>query len=102
MRRSKMKITQLDVMVTHQEPNPTPIRDALQTLPGSGSVQVRIETVDGVTGRGEVGFGRIAGAPQALAALIEHELKPLILNQSLTDIRALYEHMLRETEYHGA
>ena len=97
-----MQIKQLDVIVTHQEPNPTPIRDALQALPGSGSVQVRIETVDGVTGRGEVGFGRITGAPQALAALIEHELKPLILNQSLTDIRALYESMLRETEYHGA
>ena len=97
-----MQIKQLDVTVTHQEPNPTPIRDALQALPGSGSVQVRIETVDGVIGRGEVGFGRIAGAPQALAALIEHELKPLILNQSLTDIRALYESMLRETEYHGA
>ena len=97
-----MQIKQLDVIVTHQEPNLTPIRDALQALPGSGSVQVRIETVDGVTGRGEVGFGRITGAPQALAALIEHELKPLILNQSLTDIRALYESMLRETEYHGA
>jgi len=97
-----MQIKQLDVTVTHQEPNPTPIRDALQALPGSGSVQVRIETVDGVTGRGEVGFGRIAGAPQALAVLIEHELKPLILNQSLTDMRALYERMLRETEYHGA
>lgn len=97
-----MQIKQLDVTVTHQEPNPTPIRDALQALPGSGAVQVRIETVDGVTGRGEVGFGRIAGAPQALAALIEHELKPLILNQSLTDIRSLYESMLRETEYHGA
>jgi len=97
-----MQIKQLDVTVTHQEPNPTPIRDALQALPGSGSVQVRIETVDGVIGRGEVGFGRIAGAPQALAALIEHELKPLILNQSLTDIRALYESMLSETEYHGA
>ena len=97
-----MQIKQLDVIVTHQEPNPTPIRDALQALPGSGSVQVRIETVDGVTGRGEVGFGRISGAPQALAALIEHELKPLILNQSLTDMRTLYESMLRETEYHGA
>ena len=97
-----MQIKQLDVTVTHQEPNPTPIRDALQALPGSGSVQVRIETVDGVTGRGEVGFGRITGAPQALAALIEHELKPLILNQSLTDMRTLYESMLRETEYHGA
>lgn len=97
-----MQIKQLDVIVTHQEPNPMPIRDALQALPGSGSVQVRIETVDGVTGRGEVGFGRISGAPQALAALIEHELKPLILNQSLTDMRTLYESMLRETEYHGA
>jgi L-alanine-DL-glutamate epimerase-like enolase superfamily enzyme len=49
-----------------------------------------------------VGFGRIQGGPKALAALIEHILKPLILNQDLHLVRGLHQEMLRETEYHGS
>ncbi|MCX6044690.1 MAG: mandelate racemase/muconate lactonizing enzyme family protein [Chloroflexi bacterium] len=97
-----MKIKKLEITVTQQAPSATPIRDALQALPGAGSVKVMVETEDGVTGVGDAGFGRIAGAPQALAALIEHELKPLVLNQDLAYIRAIHQEMLRETEYHGA
>jgi len=63
---------------------------------------VTIETDQGVTGTGEAGFGRIRGAPKALAALIEHELKPLILDQDPRFVRGLHEAMLRETEYHGS
>lgn len=97
-----MKIVDLAIDVRQQTPNPNPIRDALQALPGSGSVTVTVRSEDGVTGRGDAGFGRIAGAPAALAALIEHELKPLVLGQSLHSIRAIHEAMLRETEYHGS
>jgi L-alanine-DL-glutamate epimerase-like enolase superfamily enzyme len=49
-----------------------------------------------------VGFGRIQGGPRALADLIEHILKPLILNQNLYMVRGLHQEMLRETEYHGS
>jgi len=97
-----MKVQAIKIDIFPQQPNPTPIRDALQALPGSGSVQVTVTTEDGVSGVGEVGFGRIAGAPQALGALIEHELKPLVLNQDLGYIRAIHQEMLRETEYHGS
>lgn len=58
-----MKVTQIDVTVQRREPNSDPIRDALQSLPGAGSVRVVIHTDADVSGAGEVGFGRIAGAP---------------------------------------
>ena len=74
-----MKVTQLDVTIARREPNADPIRDALQVLPGAGSVQVTVQTDAAVSGKGDIYFGRIAGAPDALAALIEHELKPLVL-----------------------
>ncbi len=39
-----MKITRMEITVTHQTPNPNPIRDALQSLPGAGSVRVTLHT----------------------------------------------------------
>lgn len=97
-----MRISRLSIQIQRRSPNPKSIRDALQSLPGSGSVQVDIETDTGVTGTGEVGFGRIAGAPDALAALIEHELKPLIVGQDPVFVHGLHQRMLAETEYHGS
>ncbi len=97
-----MKVVQIDVTVRRREPSPKPIRDALQSLPGSGTVGVAVHTDIGIVGTGDAGFGRIAGAPAALAALIEHELKPLVLGTDPANVRATYEAMLRETEYHGS
>ncbi len=97
-----MKITDLKIEITRRKPDPKPKRDALQALPGSGSVRVIIHTDDGITGVGESGFGRIAGAPDALAAVIEHELKPIVMGHDPAYVRGLHEEMLRETEYHGS
>ena len=97
-----MKITQFEVTIKRRQPNPDPIRDAIQALPGSGTVQVRLETDQGISGQGETGFGRISGGPDALAAVIEHELKPLILNQDPAMVRGLHQAMIQETDYHGS
>jgi len=97
-----MQVTQIDVTVHPREPNPDPIRDALQSLPGSGSVRVVVHTDQGITGTGELGFGRIQGAPHALAALIEHELVPIVIGTDPAYVRRTYEAMLAETEYHGS
>ncbi len=97
-----MKVTQIEVIARRREPNPDPIRDALQSLPGAGSVKVIIHTDEEVSGVGEVGFGRVAGAPDALAAIIEHELKPMIVGTDPAMVRGTHEAMLRETEYHGS
>jgi L-alanine-DL-glutamate epimerase-like enolase superfamily enzyme len=97
-----MRVTKLEIAVHRRPPNPEPIRDALQSLPGAGSVQVVLHTDRGVSGQGEAGFGRIAGAPDALAALIEHELRPLVLGTDPAFVRRTHAEMLRETEYHGS
>ena len=101
-----MQITRLEITVHHRVPNPDPIRDALQALPGAGSVEVTLhtdETVHGasISGTSEIYFGRIAGAPDALASLIEHELQPLVLGSDPAFVRATHAAMVRETEYHG-
>ena len=97
-----MKITDLNIDIQRRAPDPHPKRDALQALPGSGSVRVTLETDECITGAGESGFGRIAGAPDALAAVIERELKPLVIGQDPAFVRGLHADMLRETEYHGS
>ena len=97
-----MKVTQIDITVHHSKPNPNPIRDALQALTGGGSVQVKINTDEGISGVGDSGFGRIAGAADALAGVIEHELKPLVIGTDPSMVRGTHEAMLKETEYHGS
>ncbi|MBM3217041.1 mandelate racemase/muconate lactonizing enzyme family protein, partial [Candidatus Poribacteria bacterium] len=97
-----MKVTDIEITVRESRPSPNPIRDALQSLPGAGSVGVRIDTDGDVSGRGDVGFGRGIGAAAALGAAIEHELKPLVIGTEVSDVRGTHETMLRETEYHGS
>ncbi len=97
-----MKVTAIEVAVTHREPSPNPIRDAIQTLTGGGSVKTILQTDAGVSGESEMYFGRIAGAPDALAAVIEHELRPIVIETNVEMVRATHDAMLRETEYHGS
>ncbi len=97
-----MLITDVQVEVRRREPNPEPLRDALQTLPGAGSVSVTLTTDEGVSGTGDIYFGRVAGAPDALGAVIEHELKPLVIGTDPAFVGRTHAAMLRETEYHGA
>ena len=97
-----MVVKELKVDVRRSAPRKTPNRDALQTLTGAGSVRVTVVTEDGVEGVGEAGFGRISGAPDALGALVEHELRPMVIGQNVAFVRGIHREMLRETEYHGA
>ena len=97
-----MKVTNLEVIVERAESNPNPVCDALQVLPGAGSVRLIVRTDEGVSGAGEIYFGRISGAPDALAAVIEHELKPIVLGCDPAFVRQIHERMLSETEYHGS
>ncbi len=97
-----MKVTRVDISVHRREPRPRPIADALQTLTAPGSVRVVVQTDTGANGQGEVSFGRIAGAPDALAAVIEHELKPLVIGSDPAFVRHTHQELLRDTEYHGS
>jgi L-alanine-DL-glutamate epimerase-like enolase superfamily enzyme len=97
-----MKIIKVEIETRRVDANPEPKRDALQALPGSGGVTVRVEAEDGSVGDGGASFGRIAGGPDALAGLIEHELKPIALGSDLRYVRGTHREMLTETEYHGS
>ena len=71
-------------------------------FPAPAASRSRSKPTTASAGAGDCYFGRIAGAPDALAAVIEHELKPLVLGTDPADVRATHQAMLRETEYHGS
>jgi L-alanine-DL-glutamate epimerase-like enolase superfamily enzyme len=96
-----MRVKDLKITVEKTQPAANPKRDALQALPGAGGVKVLIETDEGISGSGGAFFGRIAGGPQALAALIEYELKPLVVGAEVAQVRRIHAALRRETEYHG-
>ena len=95
------RVKSIEVTLWRRKPNPDPIRDALQALPGVGTVIVTITSEEGTTGKGEIGYGRIAGGLDALKALIEHELIPVVQGTRLSHIRQTHEAMRKETDYHG-
>lgn len=97
-----MKVSSVDVTINRREPRARPIADALQTLTAPGGVRVTVQTDAGLTGHGEVSFGRVTGAPDALAAIIQHELAPLVVGSDPRFVRRTHRKLLRETEYHGA
>lgn len=96
-----MEIVDVAVSTEEVEPDPNPIEDALQSLPGAGSVTVAVQTDTGITGTGSVGFGRIGGAPATLAELIERELVPLVVGSDPSMVRRIRSDLLAEVEYHG-
>jgi L-alanine-DL-glutamate epimerase-like enolase superfamily enzyme len=94
------RVKSVEVKITHQA-NPVPVRDALQTLPGVGNVEVILTSDDGIQGTGSIYFGRIDKSLETLKTLIENELVPVVTGTNLSDIRKNYEKMVFETDYHG-
>jgi L-alanine-DL-glutamate epimerase-like enolase superfamily enzyme len=97
-----VKVKDVRVQFQQRPHSAEPIRDALQTLSGGGSVSVQIEAEDGLIGLGGSSFGRIDGAPRTLAVLIEEELAPRVIGQEIDQIGAIVESLKVETEYHGS
>ncbi len=96
-----MEITDIEVTVSDADPKTDTRRDALQELPGAGSVTVEVRTASGVTGSGSVRFGRIQAAPDVLATLIRRELLPIVMGSDPRFVRRIHEELLDEVEYHG-
>jgi L-alanine-DL-glutamate epimerase-like enolase superfamily enzyme len=96
-----MKITKVETRLHRVTPRAEPIRDALQSLPGAGSVTVHIHSDEGFVGEGTSSFGRIQHAPQILQQIIELELAPQIIGEDPFAIKRIREQLRRETEYHS-
>ncbi len=76
-----LKITALETDLVINPPR-KPNYDALQALGlHSGTVTLRLKTDAGITGWARSSFGAIEGGPQVLRAILENEIKPLILGQ---------------------
>ena len=95
------KVKSIEVTIEARAPRPIPRQDALQTLPGIGSVHVKITSDDGFSGKGRIGYGRIKGSLETLKAVIEHELAPVVKGTNLSQIRKTYRDMVYHTDYHG-
>src|SRR5262245_17327941 len=97
-----MKVTRIETRLALRDPSPRPIRDAIQALPGAGSLEVLVHTDDGLVGRGEAGFGRIRGGPRTVQVIVEEILAPLVVGRDPAAVRQVHEELLRETEYGGS
>jgi L-alanine-DL-glutamate epimerase-like enolase superfamily enzyme len=78
-----------------------PAADALQLLDTHGVTRVTIETSEGYTGHGSIGFGRGLASPHILAHLINEELAPEIVGADPFMIRGIRDRLWRLTDYHG-
>ena len=79
--RKSLKITGLETDLNIAPPR-KPTYDALQALGvHSGTVTLRLKTDAGITGWATSNFGAVEGGPKVLRAILEEEVKPLILNQ---------------------
>jgi L-alanine-DL-glutamate epimerase-like enolase superfamily enzyme len=79
-----------------------PVRDALQTLDTHGTCRVRIETDDGVSGSGSIGFGRLDAGPAILAHIVNDELAPAVVGKDPFMIRQIRDELWALTDYHGS
>jgi len=96
-----MRVTRVETSFTNRAAAKDPIRDALQTLSGGGSVSVEITADDGLVGHAMMSFGRIDGAPKTLATLIETELAPKVIGRDPFLVGQIVDDLKRETEYQG-
>ena len=99
--RKSLKITGLETDLTINPPR-KPNYDALQALGiHSGTVTLRIKTDAGITGWATSNFGAVEGGPKVLRAILEEEVKPLILNQDPAFPKKIRAELNRGLQYQG-
>lgn len=99
--KKALKIVALETDLVINPPR-RPNYDALQQLGiHSGTVTLRLKTDGGITGYATSSFGAIEGGPKALRALLEEEVKPLILNQDPAFPKKIRADLHRGLQYQG-
>lgn len=66
-----------------------------------GGVVVRIQTDGGVTGWAYSSFGTIAGGPRALEAILQNEVKPVLIGKDPAYPKRIRADLWRALEYAG-
>lgn len=95
-----MKITKVSAEIV-SEPNPRPVRDAIQLLDRRGHCKVTIETDEGHLGKSDISFGRVASSPGILGKIVTEQLGPEIIGADPSFIRQIRKKLQVLTDYQG-
>ncbi len=99
--QKQMRITGLETDLLRR-PAGTPYYDAIHTFGGeSGSVVLRLRTDAGITGWSSSSFGMIAGGPAVVQAILEKEVKPVLVGKDPAFPRRIRADLWKALEYQG-
>jgi L-alanine-DL-glutamate epimerase-like enolase superfamily enzyme len=99
--QKEMKITGLETDLL-KPPAGAPIYDALQTLNvDKGSVVLRIRTDAGITGWASSSFGNAGEGARAVQAILEYQVKPVIMGKDPAFPRRLRAELWKAVNYQG-
>jgi L-alanine-DL-glutamate epimerase-like enolase superfamily enzyme len=96
-----VKIVAVETEVHVDPPPARPITDAWRANRHPGRVSVTVRTGEGLVGRGWGSFGSIQGAHRTFAALIEEEVRPLLMGRDALAVRLINEDLRRSLEEQG-
>ena len=99
--QKQIKITGVETDVLKRPPG-TPTYDAIHKLGvDNGSVVLRLKTDAGITGWANSSFGMIAGGPRVVQAILEHEIKPVLIGMDPAFPRRIRAELWKALEYNG-
>jgi L-alanine-DL-glutamate epimerase-like enolase superfamily enzyme len=99
--QKEMKITGVETDLLKPPPG-EPIYDAFQTLNvDKGSVVLRIRTDAGITGWASSSFGNRGEGARVVQAIIENEVKPVIMGKDPAFPRRIRADLWKAMNYHG-
>ena len=98
--RKQIKITGLETDLLRIPA--APYSDAIHDFGGDGGgVVLRLKTDAGITGWGYSNFGMISGGPRVVQAILEHEIKPVLMGQDPAFPKKIRADLWRALEYQG-
>jgi L-alanine-DL-glutamate epimerase-like enolase superfamily enzyme len=99
--QKQIKITGVETDLLKRPPG-APYYDAIHTLGvDNGSVVLRLRTDAGITGWANSSFGAIPGGPAVVQAILEKEIKPVILGKDPAFPRRIRADLWKALEYQG-
>jgi L-alanine-DL-glutamate epimerase-like enolase superfamily enzyme len=93
-----MTITDV-VAIALSYPLAQPMADAIHYIPSRLALLVQVHTDEGITGLGEA--AAYSAAPSVLAAVVQEELRPILVGEDPFRVERLWQQMYARTHQHG-
>jgi L-alanine-DL-glutamate epimerase-like enolase superfamily enzyme len=93
-----MTITDV-VAIALSYPLAQPMADAIHYIPSRLALLVQVHTDEGITGLGEA--AAYSAAPSVLAAVVQEELRPILVGDDPFRVERLWQKMYARTHQHG-